>query len=98
MWNWWPFNHENTILIKRRGYYIRLNKDDYEQLLKDKISISIVLDKNKIPSSVQLVKYTKNTSEKRYTYLGTLTKYLNVEKFKDNNTLNFSHKNIIRKK
>ena len=98
MWNWWPFKKEETVLIKRRGYYIQLNRNDYDKLIKDRISISIILDRKKTPSSVQLVKYNKGAGEKKYTYLGTLANYLNVEKFKDNNTLNFSHKNIIRKK
>lgn len=85
---------EEYSIVVRRGYDIILPKSFYNMCKEKEYSLSIVFDKKKKPTSVQ-VTYIKGDKK---VYIGTVKKMLNIAKFKNKNVCDFTKENIVERK
>jgi len=85
---------EEYSVVFRRGYEIILPKSFYNMCKEKDYCLSIVFDKKKRPTSVQ-VTYIKDGKK---TYIGTVKKMLSVAKFKNKNVCDFTKENIVERK
>lgn len=84
---------EEYHVIIKRGYEIILPKSFYEMCKENNYSLSVIYNKSKKPTSVQVTSIVDG----QRTYIGTVKKMLNIAKFKDKNVCNFSKENIVEK-
>ena len=73
--------------LNRRGYEVVLPTAVYNEIKENGYNVSLVLNKYKEASTVQITKNNK--------YCGTLKEAMGVKAFKDGNPCNFRVSNII---